>query len=398
MSDHAFLLIETPESLATFYHNNKSVPWLCFDTEFVGEKRFLTRLCLIQIATPNGNYLIDPFKVSNLDAFLELLVDPAIVKITHAGDNDYRLLHTHYSISPKNVFDTQVAAAFVGYKYPVSFKKLVENELRILLKKGYAVTDWEGRPFNRQQLAYALDDVLPLYDLWKALEAKLRKRNRLAWALEECARWESEAFFMRDPHQEALTSGMMKSLSTREQIFLIRLFAWRRELAEKKNYSKEMVLPSKLFGHIVKSIASGKEALRQHRRVPDKIVDQYGSVFEQMYRHPPTDEERFLLTQLPTEEPENPHEEVLLEMLNLLVKHKCLEAGVPSAMVLPRNALNRLKSDGEAIDQYFGNGWRKQLLGAEFIDWLRHFDQLKLDVEGGRIEIIVGKNGGLERL
>ncbi|MCB9298190.1 MAG: hypothetical protein H6559_34485 [Lewinellaceae bacterium] len=86
-----------------------------------------------------GLFLIDPIRLKNLDPFLDLVADPGITKITHAGDNDYRLLNNLFGIVPVNVFDTQVAVSFVGYNYPVSFRKLVESELNVHLKKGYAV-------------------------------------------------------------------------------------------------------------------------------------------------------------------------------------------------------------------------------------------------------------------
>ena len=128
--------IDEQEDLIQFYESNSAVEWMCFDTEFVGEKRFVTRLCLIQVATINGNYLIDPFSIGNLDPFIKLIVDPAITKITHAGENDYRLLFNQLNITPENIFDTQLAAGFVGYRYPISFRKLVEQELGLFLKKG----------------------------------------------------------------------------------------------------------------------------------------------------------------------------------------------------------------------------------------------------------------------
>ena len=86
-----YTLIETSEDLQNFYEINKNVEWLALDTEFIGERRFETLLCLIQVATPNGYYLIDPIKISELTPFLALLEDEKILKLTHAGENDYRL-------------------------------------------------------------------------------------------------------------------------------------------------------------------------------------------------------------------------------------------------------------------------------------------------------------------
>ena len=122
-----------------------------------------------------------------------------ITKITHAGDNDYRWLYNLYGTVPSNIFDTQVAAGFVGYKYPVSFRALVESEAQVHLKKGYAVTDWEERPFREKQLGYALDDVLYLPKLWENLSKKLNKVGRTSWAEEEFRRLEDPAYYVKGP-------------------------------------------------------------------------------------------------------------------------------------------------------------------------------------------------------
>ncbi|HHH49976.1 MAG TPA: ribonuclease D, partial [Saprospiraceae bacterium] len=126
-----YVLIEQAADLQDFYEKNRSVKWMSFDTEFVGEKRFYTLLCLIQVATENGFYFIDTLKLKNLEPFYKLIRDPKILKITHAGDNDYRLLNIVGGVVPKNVFDVQLAAGFIGYKYPISFRKITFAELQI---------------------------------------------------------------------------------------------------------------------------------------------------------------------------------------------------------------------------------------------------------------------------
>ncbi len=384
-----FLLIEDQNKLQQFRRENENIGWLCFDTEFVGEKRFVTSLCLIQVKTEHGIYLIDPFKVDDLTLFLEFIEDESIKKITHAGDNDYRLLNSLFDIVPKNIFDTQIAASFVGYKYPISFRKLVEGELQINLNKGYAVTDWEVRPFSSKQLQYALEDVLPLNDLWESLLIQLEQRGRMHWAEEEFALLESPDYYYKDPHHEALNSELMKSLNKREKIFLFRLLDWRRRTAEEKNYSKEMVLPGKFLSHLVRGIASGREALFRNRRLPDKMVAQYGHLFEDMFRTPATDEEKHLIKQIPTEEEDDPREELLQEMLYLLVKYKCMETGLTPSLVLPRNSIKKLRNGDEAINESLNHGWRRELLGDNLVAWLRNFDRLDLQVVDNRIELIL---------
>lgn len=385
----AFELVQNQTSLERIVKANEGIEWLCFDTEFVGEKRFLTRICLIQMATINGIYLIDPFDIPSLDPFLELLEDPNIIKITHAGENDYRLLNRQYGTLPKNTFDSQIAAGFVGYRFPISFRKLVEGELGIRLAKGYSVANWEARPFNKKQLRYAINDVLPLHDLWKSLEQKLNDRERMQWAKEEFLRLETASFYNTDPHKEALSSNLMRSLKLKEQVFLLRLFAWRRNLAAKKNYSKEMILSSKHIGHIVRGIPSGLDALIQNRRIPNKIAQDHGPRFLKMYEQAITQEEKDILRRIPTEEDENPKEELIVEMLYWLIKYICLEKEVSTGLVFPKAFLKKLKADPVLMEKYFETGWRKDLLGPTIINWLGPHEDLQVNIREAAIELMM---------
>jgi len=388
----SFELIEDQEALNEFGRKNRSVEWMCFDTEFVGEKRFVTRLCLIQVATPIGNYLIDPFPIKDMKPLLLLLEASSIVKVTHAGDNDYRLFYEQFKIVPQNVFDTQIAAGMVGYRYPVSLRNLVEGELQMRMKKGYTVADWETRPFNRRQLKYALNDIQPLYGLWQALRSKLLDRERLEWAREEFAQLEDEEFYIKDPNKEALDSRLINSLRTREQVFLIRLYAWRRQLAKEKNYSKEMVLPRKMISQIVRTIQSGRDALKNNRRIPDKIVRKYGALFEGLYQREITQDEQRLLKRINRQEPDDPKEDILIEMLYLLVKYQCLDQQISENLVLPRGLLKKLKSDTELVQELFGDGWRREFLGADFLTWLKHYDQLEVVISNQEIKLLLDKD------
>ena len=388
-----FKLLESQNDLDLFYRQNQEIEWLCFDTEFVGEKRYVTSLCLLQVATKHGNYLIDPFVVKDLSPFLELVENPEIAKVTHAGDNDYRLLNTLFGTVPKNVFDTQIAAGFAGYRYPISFRKLVEVELRMNLNKSYAVTDWEARPFTPKQLDYALEDILPLHDLWGILKGKLERHERLHWAQEEFLRMESPDFYAKDPNQEALSSEMMKSLNTREQVFLLRLLDWRRRMAEEKNYSKEMVFPGKLISQIVRGMSSGRDALLRNRRLPEKLIRQHLPLFEQLYREPATDEERAVLKQLPTEDTEDPYEEMLQETLYLLVKYKCLENGISPTLALPRTAIKKVRNGHEGLEESLKNGWRKSLFGPDLVECVLNFEKLDMKVSETTIELRLGNRG-----
>lgn len=384
-----YTLIETPEALNQFYEDHKNLEWLGFDTEFIGEKRYTTRLCLIQTVSEKGLYLIDPIRLKDrLGPFLWLIEDERIEKITHAGDNDYRLLYNLYGTLPRNVFDTQVVGGFVGYKYPTSFRKLVEGELGKRLKKGYAVADWEARPLESKPIKYALDDVIPLPGLWRSLKEKLAQRNRTHWAEEELKGLERESSYYKDPHHDALNSNLMLNLNTKEKAFLLRLYAWRDRLAKKRDHSKEMVLPSKHIGHIVRGIPSGANALQQNRRIPNKLAQKYGKEFEALYKKDVTKAEQEILSRIPSEADISPKEQILMELLYHVIKYRCLEEDISINMVVPRHLLKTIRSGEETAKDAVGEGWRKEMLGEYFIEWLATAKDMNVQLADDKIVLI----------
>ncbi|MBK6904213.1 MAG: HRDC domain-containing protein [Saprospirales bacterium] len=389
----SFELIETDEGLRAFAAQNAQTPWLCFDTEFVGEKRFTTLICLIQVVTPLGCYLIDSIAVKNLKPFLDLIADPAIRKVTHAGENDYRLLYLQFGVLPRNVFDIQVAAGFIGYKYPTSYAKLVEGEMQVTLDKAYAVTDWEARPFNPRQLTYALDDVLYLPELSQKIQNRLKALGRLDWAMEEISTFEQAAMYDRDPNREALMSNLMPSLKPKEQILLLRLYHWRNEEARRLNYSKEMIFPAKMMGILIRAIASGKDALLANRRLPQRTIQKHGNHFWDLFSRPATPEEQEVLGLVAGYVEEDPEHDLIMEMLHLLIRYRCNQEEISIDLVLPRGVLKKLKADENFFDPSLSDSWRKAFLGEELIDWIKHRHHLRLEFKKGSFELTYRENG-----
>ena len=384
-----YTLIENTRQLEDCYDQLKDAQWITFDTEFVGEKRFTTLICLIQVGAEQGNFLIDPLRVEDLSPFFKLIENPDILKITHAGENDYRLLYQQFGVLPKNVFDTQMAAGLLGYRYPSGLGKIVAGELKIQLRKGFAVTDWEARPFTKRQLDYALEDVVILEPLWRSLTKKLEANGRMDWAQEECNRMENAAFYYQDPNHEALTSNLITNLKRKEQVFLIRLFSWRRHEAQRQDYSKNMILPSKLISQIVKGMRGGLRGLQDNRRIPDRTVKRYGRTFVDMYEAPATEDELSIIHRLPSAPDEDARDEILLSLLYLLMKYRCQEEGISHSLVMPRSAIRNMKNDPAVLESTLGSGWRRQLLGNDFVRWLEHYEDLDLRIEGGQIAISV---------
>lgn len=373
----AHTFIKTAAQLEEFAQENQAITWLGFDTEFIQEKRFCPLLCLIQVVTAQGLYILDPTTLKDLGRFLAMLENPQIQKITHAGENDYRLLNTLYGTLPQNLFDTQIAAGFLTHTYPLSFQKLVESRLDIRLDKSAAVTDWQARPMRPQQITYALNDVIHLPALWEQMSAQLAAADRLHWSEEEVAKWSTPEYYAPETRFDLLKRTMGIPLSDKERIFLVRLMEWRRQEAQTRNITMEMVLPKKTMNMVTKLIAQGKAALQQNRLIADRYIKSYGKLWLEMFQTPLDQAEQDLLQRMPQWQEETPEEAISSEFLYLLVRDRCIKAGMAHSLVLSKSAF---RSQNKVISQ----GWRRELLGDSLVRWIQSQQGVEFEVQGDR--------------
>jgi ribonuclease D len=359
------MLIEDDSALKEFAALHQKVGYIGIDTEFVGEKRYKPLICLIQISSEFGNYIIDPLPLSDLSPFLHILENPEVLKITHAGDNDYRGFYQNYGILPQNLFDTQIASAFLDYKYPISFKKLVETELSYSLDKTHTVTQWDRRPLSEDQLQYALDDVLPLIELWRRMSQKLLEKGRLDWAQEEFKLLETLSYYAKNIENEILNNSIIHSFTQKEKIFYLRLVVWRDHLAKEKNVNRDMIIPSKFIQTLVKGIKSGKSFFKDNRRFPIHLSNEYWKILENFYHHKPEEKELDILSHITKESEEDLKEEALIDLIHGVIKYYCLEHGISSAIAFPKNMIKLIRQNKEQ-QLTFLNGWRSRFFGSEF--------------------------------
>lgn len=374
--DHQADFDRVMDSLATAH-------WIGFDTEFVGEKYYIPVLGLIQVVAEDNIYLVDTLQIKDLSKFLSIITDPAILKITHAGDNDYRLLYTLFGTVPSNTFDTQIAAGFVGYNYPAGFGKIVERELRVTLAKSHTVADWEARPIDSKALTYAIEDVKYLPALHERLTQKLRKHQRETWAREENRKWESESFYIVDPHKELFSNDLVHQIDFREKVFLMRLYRWRIERAMQINIPRETVLQSRHISTVLRSTKGGPNAFKSNRTMHEGIWKKYLDVWQELWKTPATDEERAILDSIPRPLPENPEREWTMELLYHFVKKQCIEHEISAALLLPKGDFNRLKAGSDDFDPALLRGWRAELMGQELVDWMSKGGKITVDWKDG---------------
>jgi ribonuclease D len=381
-----FHFIANDTDLQSFADLHQGVSQIGLDTEFVGEKRYKPLICLIQTSSELGNFIIDPLAISDVTPFLKLIENPEILKITHAGDNDYRGFYQNYGILPRNIFDTQIAYAFLDFKFPISFKKLVESELSYHLDKSHTVTQWDNRPLTKEQLQYALDDVLPLRELWRRLTERLIENGRLSWAHEEFNHFELSYSYARSIENEVIINPMVYSLSKMERVFYLRLMIWRENMAREKNVNRDMIIPSKYIHTLVKGIKSGRSYFKDNRRFPLNFSNDFWKVFEDFYKEKPNNLELEILSNINKEPEEDVREEALMDLIYGIIKFYCMENGISASLAFPKNMLKQIRQNEDGYDA-FSKGWRASFFGAEFNDILSKRKDINVIFNKGKIII-----------
>lgn len=270
-------LIHTADELARCCTHLAQARRFGFDTEFVGEESYHPRLCLIQVATDEALFLIDPFALDSLGAFWNLVIDPVNQVVVHAGREEVRLCHLWSGAAPGNLFDLQIAAGLVGYPYPLSHGALVGQALGKKINKRETLTEWRTRPLTKSQIQYAFDDVRYLLPAWKVIDGKLQELGRASWAQEEFGRLRTQA----TPDDDGLAVSAEKwrklrgasSLDRRKLAVLRELFYWREKAAADANRPARTIVRDDLLIEIVRRNPKSVRDLQPVRGLAKRYLD-----------------------------------------------------------------------------------------------------------------------------
>lgn len=234
--------IETNEQLAKLVRRLAAEPLLGVDTEAAGYHRYLDRISLLQVSSRGENFLIDPLAVDDLSPLGSILADRAVEKVFHDADYDLRILDRDLSMRVEGLFDTQIAAAFLGER-ALGLGALVERFVGPVLPKAFQRADWAERPLSEGMKDYAATDTAYLPQLRDRLRQELLDRGRLAWAEEEFTRREGTRWTESSDASEAfLRIKGARDLTPRGLAILRELHAWREEVARERDQATFRVL------------------------------------------------------------------------------------------------------------------------------------------------------------
>jgi ribonuclease D len=384
-------------ALDSLCHTLRQSSRLALDTEFVGEDTFIPRLELIQVATATTAAVIDFPAVQasgSLDAFWELIGDPKIEKVVHAGRQDLDLFATHAGQIPKPFFDTQIAAAMVGYGAQVAYANLVQRIHGTKLAKAHTFTNWSARPLSDDQIAYALEDVEFLLSIHTHLQDRLSAFGRLEWVNEEFARLEAAVGEKsREPQERYQRIRGWDTLKPKGAAVLRELAAWREAEARRRNVPRGRVMRDEVLLQLARHPPKVVNDLRGLRGIHSSEVDRQG---EQLLA---TINSALALPssawpEVPRERKPDPESTGIVELLQAVLKARAAEEGIAPTMLATSADLQALvegKQNRATLDLPILRGWRRQLAGELLLQVLEGAVTITVDRTSGALRMTTGQ-------
>lgn len=361
---------------------------LGIDTEFMGEGRYRALLCLVQVAVeePDGSVRVEvldpiaePFDAGPLAA---VLADPAVEIILHAGRQDVALLRRVWETEVTCLFDTQVAAGFAGMRAQLGYEALLSSTIGVKLRKSASFTRWDRRPLSEEQVSYAREDVLHLFELADALQRQLEARGRLEWAREECRALES-ASDVRELDTVFNRLPRINSMDPAQRAVAYELVAWRERIAAEEDRTVPSTLADAQLVEIAKRRPQSIERLGQIRGLHEGIQRRRGKALLEAVARGREREPIPVTGERPP--PSDSNDAPLIALGEALIRTRAAEAELAYELIAARADLQQIvtavRTNGSEPEVRTLQGWRRAVVGAELLELL-----------AGRISLRVGSD------
>ena len=360
--------------------------FITIDTEFLRETTFWPELCLIQMASPTTEVLVDPLaKGLDLAPFFELMANPAVLKVFHAARQDIEIVHHLGGLVPHPIFDTQVAAMVCGFGDSVSYDQLVQRVKGVQIDKSSRFTDWSRRPLSEKQLEYALADVTHLRDVYLALKAQLEREGRASWLREEMDILEAPETY--DLHPDDAWQRLKMRLKKPQELAILKFVAaWREREARARNVPRSRIIKDDTIYEIAQQQPKDAEALSRLRTVPKgwERSANGAALLEAVNAAlalPKSD-----MPAVPRHAPVPEGAAAATELLKVLLKLTAEKHGVAAKVLANTDDLEKIAMAGEEADVAALSGWRRDLFGETALELIR--GNVALRFVGKRVEAV----------
>ena len=345
--------IDRSEQLDSLAHTLESQATIGLDTEFLRERTFFPKLCLLQLSAAGQIWCIDTLAVGSLDALMPALTAAGVRKLIHAARQDLEALYltAKHVVSP--VFDTQIAAACVGMKPQVGYAELVKTLLDVTIPKGQTRTDWSKRPLSAAQLEYAADDVLYLGAVAAELARRLEDLGREHWVREDCLELEERRLYEPDPSQAWERLRGIGQLAPEPRGRAKAIAIWREKAARERDLPRSWILSDAAIFSIAQANPASPAALD----AVQPMNERFAAALLDALASSSTDDAQPAQDLRPT-----PEQKALLERLMKIVDARAAELQVSAEVLAPRGELKALAMGKRGTAAL--RGWRAQEIGA----------------------------------
>lgn len=380
--------LTTTEALAEFCAKAKTQPYVTVDTEFLRERTYWSKLCLVQMALPGSDgeaVLVDPLVPDlSLEPIYDLFRHEDTVKVFHAARQDLEIFFTEAGVFPVPLFDTQVAAMVCGFGEQVGYETLVKKIARQSLDKTSRFTDWSRRPLTEAQKTYAIADVTHLRVIYEFLSKELRKSGREAWVEEEEAILLNPETYITRP-EEAWQRVKTRTSSGRFLAVVRELARFREGFAQNKNIPRSRIFKDDALLELASTkpttpeeLSKSRLLLREARR--GEIAEGIMTAVKAALALRPED-----FPQVDQDGPQLQVNTALADLLRVLLKAKSEEAGVAAKLIANSSDLDRIAAGRRDVAAL--TGWRKEVFGNDALRLAR--GEIALTAAGGAVRVVV---------
>jgi ribonuclease D len=361
------LTITTTEALAEFCEEAKKHAYVTVDTEFLRERTYYSKLCLVQLAMPgtddSNGCLVDPLVEGiSLEPLYDLFRDTSVVKVFHAARQDIEIFQVDAGVIPTPLFDTQVASMVCGFGEQVGYETLVRKIAKQEIDKSSRFTDWSRRPLSDAQAKYALADVTHLRQVYEFLAKKLKDQGRSHWVDEEMKILNNPDTYITLP-ENAWKRVKIRNNGARFLAIVRELARFREDYAQTKNVPRSRVYKDDALVELASTkpkdhgdLGRSRLLLREARR--GDIAEGILKAVKTGLACPESD--------LPKANRKNERLQVnpaLADLLRVLLKAKTSSAGVASKLVAPTSELDAIAAGERDVTAL--TGWRFEIFGED---------------------------------
>ena len=378
-------MIKTTDALIVACEKLKNSEFVTVDTEFLRETTYRPKLCLIQMAIPGYDVIVDPLVEGiDLSAFFELMSNEAVVKVFHAARQDVEIIHNLANIIPNPLFDSQVAAMVCGFGDSISYDQLVFRITGHRVDKSSRFTDWTLRPLSEKQLAYAAADVTHLCDVYMSLKANLEEQERSSWVSEEMAVLTSVDTYHIKP-ENAWKRMKLRVRKPIELAVMKELAAWREAEAQRRDVPRGRIIKDDAIYEVAAQQPTNQNALGRLRTIPkgfekSRTAESILSAVQRAMSIPKED-----LPAIPRGRVSPEGSGAVVDLLKVLLKMTSERHDVAAKVIATVDDLEQIACDDNA-DVAALKGWRRQLFGDAALSIKR--GEMGLKIKGKRVVAI----------